>query len=196
MVVISLYSLFLNAITENELEIELENMKSNKSSGYDSINAKIIKIIAKEISKPLTHIFNLSFSYGIIPDNLKVELITSIFKCNEDNKFENYRPISVLTCFSKLLEKLVVKRLKQFIDKNNILSKHQYGFRQNRSTEHAIIDFVDKITTAIDQGKFSVGIFLDLSKAFETINHKIQIRKLQHYGIRGVVKKMVRKLSV
>jgi sarcosine oxidase/L-pipecolate oxidase len=196
MVVISLYSLFLNAITENELEIELENMKSNKSSGYDSINAKIIKIIAKEISKPLTHIFNLSFSYGIIPDNLKVELITSIFKCNEDNKFENYRPISVLTCFSKLLEKLVVKRLKQFIDKNNILSKHQYGFRQNRSTEHAIIDFVDKITTAIDQGKFSVGIFLDLSKAFDTINHKIQIRKLQHYGIRGVVKKMVRKLSV
>jgi sarcosine oxidase/L-pipecolate oxidase len=196
MVVISLYSLFLNAITENELEIELENMKSNKSSGYDSINAKIIKIIAKEISKPLTHIFNLSFSYGIIPDNLKVELITSIFKCNEDNKFENYRPISVLTCFSKLLEKLVVKRLKQFIDKNNILSKHQYGFRKNRSTEHAIIDFVDKITTAIDQGKFSVGIFLDLSKAFDTINHKIQIRKLQHYGIRGVVKKMVRKLSV
>ena len=196
MVVISLYSLFLNAITENELEIELENMKSNKSSGYDGINAKIIKIIAKEISKPLTHIFNLSFSYGIIPDNLKVELITSIFKCNEDNKFENYRPISVLTCFSKLLEKLVVKRLKQFIDKNNILSKHQYGFRQNRSTEHAIIDFVDKITTAIDQGKFSVGIFLDLSKAFDTINHKIQIRKLQHYGIRGVVKKMVRKLSV
>ncbi len=83
-------SLFLNAITENELEIELENMKTNKSSGYDGINAKIIKIIAKEISKPLTHIFNLSFSSGIIPDNLKVALITPIFKSNEDNKFENY----------------------------------------------------------------------------------------------------------
>ena len=141
-------------------------MKSNKSSGYDGINAKIIKIIAREFSKPLTHIFNLSFLSGIIPDNLKVALITPIFKSNEDNKFENYRSISVLTCFSKLLDKLVVKRLTQFIDKNNILSKHQYGFRQNRSTEHAIIDFVDKITTAIDQGKFSVGIFLDLSKAF------------------------------
>jgi hypothetical protein len=86
---------------------------SRKSSGYDGINAKIIKIIAKEISKPLTHIFNLSFSSGIIPDNLKVALITPIFKSNEDNKFENYQPISVLTCFSKLLEKLVVKRLTQ-----------------------------------------------------------------------------------
>ena len=86
---------------------------SRKSSGYDGINAKIIKIIAKEISKPLTHIFNLSFLSGIIPDNLKVALITPIFKSNEDNKFENYQPISVLTCFSKLLEKLVVKRLTQ-----------------------------------------------------------------------------------
>ena len=83
----------------------------------------------------------------------------------------------------------MVKRLIAFIDKNKILSKHQYGFRQNRSTEHAIIDFVDKITKAIDQGKFSVGIFLDLSKAFDTINHKILIRKLDHYGVRGVAKK-------
>jgi retron-type reverse transcriptase len=126
-----------------------------------------------------------------MPDILKIalQLITPIFKGNEKNRFENYRPISVLTCFSKLLEKLMVKRLIAFIDKNKILSKHQYGFRQNRSTEHAIIDFVDKITKAIDQGKFSVGIFLDLLKAFDTINHKILIRKLDHYGVRGVAKK-------
>jgi retron-type reverse transcriptase len=83
----------------------------------------------------------------------------------------------------------MTKRLKKFINKNNILSQHQYGFRKNRSTELAILDFVDKITKAIDQGKYTVGIFLDLSKAFDTINHKILISKLEHYGIRGVAKK-------
>ena len=128
-------SFFLNPITENELEVELKNMKSNKSCGCDGIKTNIAKLIAKEISKPLTHIFNLTFSTGIISDNLKVALITPIFKGNDAMKFENYRPISVLVCFSKLLERLMINRLSRFIDKNSILSKHQYGFRKNRSTE-------------------------------------------------------------
>ena len=79
-------------------------------------------------------------------------------------------------------------RLTKFIDKNDILSKDQYGFRKNRSTELAILDFIDRITKAIDERKFTVGIFLDLSKVFDTINHKILISKLEHYGIRGIAK--------
>jgi retron-type reverse transcriptase len=78
------------------------------------------------------------------------------------------------------------KRLIKFIDKNKILSKHQYRFRKNRSTEHALIELIDGITKAIDQGKYTIGIFLDLSKAFDTINHKILIKKLEHYGVRGI----------
>ena len=104
-------SFFLNPITEHELELELKNTNSNKSCGYDGISTNVLKIIAKEISKPLTHIFNLTFSNGIIPDKLKIALVTPIFKGNERNKCENYRPISVLNYFSKLIEKLMTARL-------------------------------------------------------------------------------------
>jgi hypothetical protein len=113
----------------------LINTNSNKSCGYDGISTNVLKRIAKEISKPLTYIFNLTFSNGIIPDKLKIALVTPIFKGNERNRFENYRPISVLNYFSKLLEKLMAARLTKFIEKNNVLSKHQYGFRKKRSTE-------------------------------------------------------------
>ena len=102
-------------------------------------------------------------------------------------KIENYWPMSVLTCFSKLLERLMYKRLIKYVEKNRILSKPQYGFKNNRSTELAVIELVDKITKAIDKGEYTIGIFLDLSKAFDTINHKILIKKLEHYGIRGYV---------
>ena len=179
-------SMFLDPITENEVETEIANMNINKSPGHDDICSRIIKTTSKEIFKPLTHIFNLTFEKGIIPDKLKIALVTPIFKANENNKFKNYRPISVLTCFSKLLERLMYKRLIKYVEKNKILSKHQDGFRKNRSTELAVIELVDKITKAIDKGEYTIGIFLDLSKAFDTINHKILIKKLEHYGIRGI----------
>ena len=113
-------SFFLNPITDRKLELELENMNSNKSFGYGGISAKILKKVAKEISIPLTHIFNLTFLNGIISDKLKFAQVTPIHEGNEENKFENYKPISVLNCFSKLLEKHVAGRLTTFIDKINI----------------------------------------------------------------------------
>ena len=182
-------TMFFDPITETELENEIRNMNPNKCPGYDGISIKTIILCAKEISKPLTHIYNSTFVTGIIPDKLKISLVTPIFKANESNKFGNYRPISVLSCLSKLLEKLTYKRFIEFIETHKILSRHQYGFRKNRSTEHALIELVDKITTAIDEGKYTIGIFLDLSKAFDTINHQILINKLEHYGIRGTCQK-------
>ena len=141
-----LNSMFLDPITEIEVENEIHDLDSNKSPGYDGFNAKIFKQVGKVISKPLTHIFNLTFTTGIIPEQIKTSLVTPIFKSNEENKFENYRPISVLTCFAKILEKLMYKRLINYVEKNKILSEHQYGFRKNRSTELAIIELVNKIT--------------------------------------------------
>ena len=183
-----LNSMFLDPITEFEVQNEMNNLNSNKSPGYDGLSARTIKQVSKEVSKPLAHIFNLTFTTGIIPEQIKTSLVTPVFKSNEENKFENYRPISVLTCLAKLLEKLMYKRLIKYVEKNNILSDHQYGFRKNRSTELAIIELVNKITKEIDHGKYTIGIFLDLSKAFDTIDHKILISKLEYYGIRGIAR--------
>ena len=123
----------------------------------------VLKNISKVTINPASFLIlsqNLTFSTGVIPDDLKVELITPIFKGNDAMKFKNYRPISVLLCFFRLLqERPMINRLTKFIDKNNILSRHQYGFRKNRLTDQAIIDFVDKITKEIDERKYSVGDF-------------------------------------
>ena len=116
---------------------------------------------------------------------MKVALVTPVYKASEENIYSNYRPISVLPCFSKILEKLMYKRLIDYIHKNGILTDCQYGFRSNVSTNYAIIELVDKIRKAIVNNEFTVGIFLDLSKAFDTVNHDILLSKLYFCGIRG-----------
>jgi hypothetical protein len=179
-------SFSLEPITKYELLTEIRNLNPKKSPGYDGLSVKVIRNVTNVISEPLSCIFGLAFVGGGVPDNLKTALITPVFEANKNNEYKNYRPISVLTCFSKLLEKLMYKRLIKFIEKTRMLTHHQYGFRQNRSTELAIIELTNKLTKAIDNGEFIIGIFLDLSKAFDTINHRILIQKLEHYGIRGV----------
>ena len=130
--------MFAEPITEHEIITKIDQLKSNKGAGHDEFNTKLIQTIKLEISKPLTHIFNLTFSSGLIPDSLKIALVTPTHIANENFLFENYRPISVLTCFSKLLERLLYKRFISFINKQRILSKHQFGFRKNHSIDHAM----------------------------------------------------------
>ena len=136
--------------------------------------------------KPLAHIVNLSISSGIFPEFLKIARVIPVFKSGDRRLMSNYRPVSVLPIFSNVFERVVYNRLISYVDRLNILTENQYGCRKDNSTSLALLDLYNKISSGIDIKEFTVGIFLDRSKAFDTIDHCILFDKLQHYGIRGV----------
>ena len=123
---------------------------------------------------------------------MKIAMIVPLFKSGEDSIFSNYRPVSLLAQFSKVLEKFFDKRLTEFVEKNNIMNNSQYGFRTTRSTSLALLDFMEKQGRAIDNKPITLGVFIDLKKAFDTIDHLLLIKKLTHYGVRGIASNCIR----
>ena len=164
---------------------------NDAAAGVDNIPMKLIKNVIHEIVCPVTHIINCSFKTGIFPDKLKISKVKPLFKQGSKNNMNNYRPISILPAFSKIIEKLISVKLESFMNINNIISESQYGFRRERSTSAAIINLTDHVLKSFDENEYTLGVFLDLRKAFDCVNHEILLRKLNHYGIRGTPLKLL-----
>ena len=179
-------SMYLYKINQKEIRDAIHNIKSSNSSGPDDITSSFVKISAPILIPALDRIFNLSISTGVYPDNLKVAKVIPIHKKGDSTSVNNYRPISILNTVNKIFEKILHTRLSTYIENSDLLYKYQFGFRKNHSTELALIEMVDQIKMSLDAGNITCGIFVDLSKAFDTVNHEILIGKLEHYGITGV----------
>ena len=180
-------SMYLYEVEENELLIIVNNLKSKKSSDCDDIDMCTVKRVIKEIVQPLTYICNLSFSTGVFPDKMKIAKVIPLFKSGADDNFSNYRPVSLLPQLSKILEKLFNNRMEKFIEKYHLMHASQYGFRTNTSTSMAILEFLEEVTSSLDKKKTTIGVFIDLKKTFDTIDHTLLLKKLHCYGIRGLV---------
>ena len=174
----------------NEVISIIRNLISKKSCGLDGISTVILKYIAEAVASLLTRIINKSFHYGTVPSALKLSRVIPVFKSGNKDDLINYRPISLLPVISKVFEKLVYIRMISFVDKNNknkIISSSQFGFRRNHSTNHAIIHLSDLISNNLDNSLKVAGIFLDISKAFDFLDHDILLQKLNVYGFRGPI---------
>ena len=143
--------------------------------------------VASEILNPLKLICDLTLSTGVFPNNLKIAKVVPVYKKDSPENFNKYRPVSVLPCFSKSLERIMYIRCYDFITKTNDIFNKQYVFFLNKhSTNVALLDFVININHAIDNDKLTLAVFMDSSKAFDTIDHNILLSKLYHYGFRGI----------
>ena len=177
-------SLEIDLTCEDEIINVIQNLK-NVGAGYDLINTKIFKATFRSILKYIVHLCNACLTNGIFPSILKIAVVKPIFKTGDSSNPGNYRPISILPLMSKILEKLIHRRLTAHIDRNNIIHHNQFGFQKHLSTYMPIMILQDFVTKAFEDKEHAVGIFLDLRKAFDTVDIQILLAKLQKYGIRN-----------
>ena len=189
------FSNFLGLRNENDFKFSelsefrlynfIQKIKPKTSFGQDLVSSKVLQFVAPTILKPLKHLINLSLRTGHFPQQFKVAKIVPIYKDSDKHEFNNYRPISLLSSLSRLLESIVSFQLTAFAEAHNIFYKHQYGFRTKHSVVHPLLHFTENILKALNEGMINISIFVDLRKAFDTVNYEILLAKLEHYGVRN-----------
>ena len=172
--------------TYQEIEHLIKGLKSKNSKGHDELTNTILKSVYPSIINALFIIFNKSLSTGTVPDCMKLAIVKPLYKAKSVFEINNYRPISLLPVMSKILEKVIHARLSNFLKKHNVLFEGQYGFRKARSTTDAIMDLTGNIVDGLNKKMFTIALFLDMSKAFDTIKHETLLKKMELYGIRGI----------
>ena len=177
-------SFYLFPVTDDECLNIIASLKLT-SVDKNHIPVKVFKLVSQYLCYPIAKIVNLSFTHGIFPKVLKIAKITPIHKKNDKNVCSNYRPISCLPLLSKVFERLIANRITSFFTKFNLFSKKQYGFIKNRSTQDAVLSFVESVYEALDSRKHNISVLVDLKSAFDTVNHNILLKKLELYGFRG-----------
>ena len=173
-----------NTIDDKTLSKIIDSIKPKWSAGYDDIPMKIIKEAKLPLIKPLLHVINASLITGVYPTELKVSKVIPIYKKGDRTDPLNYRPLAIQPSLSKIFEKCVLIQLVNYFENNNLLEVDQHGYRK-RSTLSALIDYIEHILENLDEGYNIVGAFLDLTKAFDSVDHKILLEKLKRYGING-----------
>lgn len=178
-------SAFLFPVTTQEVTADFMSLKNSRCCDVDGLEIRPVKHVIHVISPILEYIINLIFSLGTFPSRLQIAKVSIIFKGGDKNSMTNYRPISILPVFSKVIEKLLHKRIVSFLTKHHIMTPFQFGFTKQRSTETALLMQKEIILDAFEKEIYTLGIFVDFSKAFDRINHITLIKKLEHYGFRG-----------
>lgn len=175
----------LHQITNDELRVYVNSLRGGSAPGYDGISANFLKNNFNAFCKPLLHIINLSLKTGIFPEVFKIAKVIPIYKSNDFTASSNYRPISLLSVFSKVLEKIVKDQLLSYLVINNILNNKQFGFQKSKNIADALFSLNESINKAISCGNKSLIMFLDLAKAFDSLDRTVLLKKMERIGIKG-----------